>query len=97
MSLFLCFRGGVVRFFSYFRVAFWLGVLFSVCLGFAFFGNKFLINEKNVRKSGKGVTVPCGASIVRLGGGWGVTRFVLYWSVIDSDWLSRLKMSCVTI
>ena len=26
----------------------------------------------NVRKSGKGVIVPCGAPIIRLGKGWGV-------------------------
>ena len=41
------------------------------------FGFIFRNGPTNVRKAGKGVQVPCGAPIIRLGGGWGVTDYLM--------------------
>ena len=41
------------------------------------FGFKFRNGPTNIRKSGKGVSVPCGAPIVRLSGRWAVTVLVV--------------------
>ena len=53
------------------------------------FGFIFRNGPNNVRKPGKGVPVSCGAPIVRLGGGRGVTvlvisepRFRRFWKTI---------------
>ena len=57
------------------------------------FGFIFRNGSTNVRKSGKGVPVPCGAPIVHLSEGWGVTVLVVSEPRLGvSRKLIRLKM-----